>query len=116
MLFTGISKTFSTEQEQQYAANGAFWDELATIYGREQLQGLGYHWTAKSIEYVIGLKQGEIPGANCTVTLPDQHWQYATGRTEQLGMLYARIYQKGALLYEIETFDDSGNCCIAYYR
>lgn len=31
-------------------------------------------------------------------------------------MLYARIYQKGALLYEIETFDDSGNCCIAYYR
>lgn len=116
MLFTGISKTFSTEQEQQYAAIGAFWDELAAIYGREQLRGLGYHWTAKSIEYVIGLKQGEIPGANCTVALPDHHWQYATGRTEQLDMLYARIYQKGALLYEIETFDDSGSCCIAYYR
>ena len=44
MLFKGIGRTFSTENDQQYETIGAFWDELAAKYGRENLQGLGYGW------------------------------------------------------------------------
>ena len=44
MLFRGIGRTFSTENDQQYETIGAFWDELAAKYGRENLQGLGYGW------------------------------------------------------------------------
>ena len=42
MLFKGIGRTFSTENDQQYETIGAFWDELAAKYGRVNLQGLGY--------------------------------------------------------------------------
>ncbi len=44
MLFKGIGRTFSTENDQQYETIGAFWDELAAKYGRVNLQGLGYGW------------------------------------------------------------------------
>ena len=54
MLFKGIGRTFSTENDQQYETIGAFWDELAAKYGRVNLQGLGYGWKERSIEYVIG--------------------------------------------------------------
>ena len=64
MLFKGIGRTFSTENDQQYETIGAFWDELAAKYGRENLQGLGYGWKERSIEYVIGLIDGEIGGAD----------------------------------------------------
>ena len=64
MVFNGISKTFSTENNRQYETIGAFWDELSAIYGRENLRGLGYNWTSDTIEYVIGLRQGEIAGSN----------------------------------------------------
>ena len=39
MLFKGIGRTFSTENDQQYETIGAFWDELAAKYGRVNLQG-----------------------------------------------------------------------------
>ena len=39
MLFKGIGRTFSTENDQQYKTIGAFWDELAAKYGRMNLQG-----------------------------------------------------------------------------
>ena len=66
MLFKGIGRTFSTENDQQYETIGAFWDELAAKYGRENLQRLGYGWKERSIEYVIGLIDGEIGGADRT--------------------------------------------------
>ena len=40
MIFEGISKTFSTEEDKQYETIGAFWDELSAKYGRENLCGL----------------------------------------------------------------------------
>ena len=55
MLFKGISRVFSTENEAQYQTIGAFWDEMSGIYGLENLRGLGYNWTKDTIEYVIGL-------------------------------------------------------------
>ena len=81
MLFKGIGRTFSTENDQQYETIGAFWDELAAKYGRENLQGLGYGWKERSIEYVIGLIDGEIGGPDRTVTLPDMGWVTVRGRT-----------------------------------
>ena len=116
MLFTGIGRTFSTENDRHYEPIGAFWDELAAKYGRENLQGLGYGLTERSIEYVIGLTGGEIDEADRAVELPDTGWVTVRGKTADLGEIYERIYQEGRLKYEIVRFTDSGDCEIMYYR
>ncbi len=116
MVFTGISRVFSTRNEQQYETIGAFWDELTNLYGLSNLRGLGYNWTEDTIEYVIGLKQGDIEGANISVTLPDNGWVCVKGRTSELSSIYDRIYKDGRLKYEIETFTGDGLCEILYYR
>ena len=116
MLFMGIGRTFSTESDHQFETIGAFWDELAAKYGRANLQGLGYGWTERSIEYVIGLIDGEIDGADRAVELPATGWVTVRGKTADLGKIYERIYQEGRLKYEIERFTDSGDCEIMYYR
>lgn len=116
MKFIGISRVFSTVDNQQYETIGAFWDELAEKYGRNQLRGLGYNWTENSIEYVIGLKEGEIACANCSVFLPEEGWVTVTGKTSNLAELYEKIYSDGNLQYEIETFTDNDECEITYYR
>ena len=116
MEFKGIGRTFSTVGEKQYETIGAFWDEMSGIYGRENLRGLGYNWTETSIEYVIGLIDGDMEGSNIDVILPDDKWECVSGRTEELGEIYATIYKDGALKYEIEMFDDAGNCRILFYR
>ena len=116
MEFKGISRVFSTVGEQQYDTIGLFWDELSNLCGRENLRGLGYNWTNTSIEYVIGLKNGEIDGWDVCVALPEDGWTRVKGRTEELGKLYDEIYRDGPLKYEIEMFDDDGNCVIDYVR
>jgi len=116
MKFRGISRTFSTIGEKQYETIGEFWNEMSRIYGRENLRGLGYNWTETSIEYVIGLIEGDIEESNVDVILPDDQWKCASGRTEELGEIYAAIYSEGPLQYEIEMFDEEGNCKILYYR
>ena len=62
MLFKGISKEFSLLNEDQYNTIGDFWDEMASIYGLENLQGLGYKWVDDKIFYAIGLKAGDHAG------------------------------------------------------
>lgn len=116
MFFRGISRVFSTENEMQYNTIGAFWDELAEKYGRSNLRGLGYNWTPTTIEYVIGLKEGDIQGGNCSVELPDDSWNVVNGKTDDLGKIYDEIYKNGNLTYEIEMFTDNGDCEIWYLR
>ena len=116
MLFKGIGRTFSTESDRQFETIGAFWDELAAKYGRANLQGLGYGWTEQSIEYVIGLIDGEIDEADSAVELADTGWEMVRGQTANLGKIYEMIYQEGRLKYEIERFTDSGDCEMMYYR
>ena len=116
MIFKGIGRSFSTENDRQYETIGAFWDDLSAKYGLENLQGLGYGWTEHTIEYVIGLKSGEIDHADRTVNLPDEGWIRVSGRTERLGQIYEEIYRGGRLKYEIERFTDSGDCEILYLR
>ena len=116
MVFEGIGRTFSTEKDRQYQTIGAFWDELSAKYGRGNLQGLGYGWTEHSIEYVIGLKNDRIDGADRRVELPDHGWILVRGRTVFLGQIYEEIYRGGRLKYEIERFTDSGDCEILYLR
>jgi len=115
MKYIGIRRVFSTQNEEQYTTIGAFWDEMSGIYGREKLMGLGCNWTGNSIEYVIALKEGIISDANYEIELPDK-WIEAVGRTEELSFIYDEIYKDGPLLYEIEEFDDDGNCRIRYCR
>jgi hypothetical protein len=116
MKFIGIGRSFSTVGEKQYETIGAFWDEMSRKYGRENLRGLGYGWTASSIEYAIGLKDGIIDGADAEITLPDDGWTTVTGRTGELGAIYCEIYKDGLLTYEIEMFDERGGCTIIYNR
>jgi len=116
MIFTGISRVFSTVNSAQYADIGAFWDEMAEKYGRANLRGLGLNWTETSLEYVIGLIDGTAENADTTVELPDNGWITVCGRTEHLARIYDEIYADGALTFEIEMFDDNGNCRIMYYR
>ena len=93
MLFAGISRVFSTINDDQYNTIGAFWDELSEKYGLETLRGLGYNWTKDTIGYAIGLKEGIIEGANCEIELPDDGWTTVSGRTDELGKIYDDIYK-----------------------
>ena len=116
MIFIGITKDFSLANEQQYDTIGQFWDELAILYGMKNLQGLGYNWHNNMISYAIGLKKGNIKGYNLHIELPDSGWQSIRGKTDNLKQIYDEIYKSGILQYEIETFDEDGNCEIKYYR
>ncbi len=116
MVFKGISKTFSLTNEDQYNTIGAFWDEMALLYGLENLQGLGYNWIGNTMEYAIGLKSGDIAEYNVSIALPDSGWITAIGKTERLKELYDEIYKDGALIYEIEEFRENGDCVVKYYR
>lgn len=79
MLFKGISKKFSLTNEDQYNTIGKFWDDMAVIYGLENLQGLGYLWKDNFIFYAIGLKNGVIKDYNIQLELPDDDWVEITG-------------------------------------
>ena len=123
MLFSGLSKVFSTIGERQYDEIGAFWDAMSACYGMETLQGLGYRWTEDTITYVIGFKNGALPSEAAysgavyqQIQLPDAGWLQFAGRTEELPQLYDRIYADGALEYEIEEFFENGDCRILVIR
>ena len=116
MVFIGKSRVFSLVQEQQYETVGQFWDEMAALYGLENLQGLGYLWQGDQFSYAIGLKHGTVPGHNVQITLPDDGWESVTGQTDRLKALYDELYRSGPLQFEIETFFQDGTCHVRYYR
>ena len=116
MIFKGISKDFSLLNNDQYNTIGDFWDEIALLYGLENLQGLGYKWEDDKIFYAIGLKVGDIKDHNLCIELPDTGWETTFGKTEDLKNIYDEIYRSGTLKYEIETFTEDGKCHIKYYR
>lgn len=116
MKFIGISRVFSTINNEQYKTIGAFWDELSEKYGMENLRGLGYNWDNDSIEYVIGLKKGTIDNANFEIELPQDGWTILKGQIDDLPLMYEEIYKDGPLSYEIELFNKNGSCEIWYNR
>ena len=89
---------------------------MASLYGLENLQGLGYKWADGKIFYAIGLKVGNIKNYNLCIELPDANWITVNGETKSLKDIYNEIYKLGALKYEIETFSENGKCQIKYYR
>ena len=116
MRFTGIAKEFSLLNEDQYNTIGGFWNEMASLYDLENLQGLGYKWANNKIFYAIGLKIGDIKDYNLCIELPDTDWIIVNGETKKLKEIYDEIYKFGSLKYEIETFYENGKCQIKYYR
>ena len=116
MVFSGIARIFNLTNEQQYETIGQFWDEMAALYGLENLRGLGYAWQGNTISYAIGLKNGDIKGCNLHISLPDAGWESVKGKTDRLKEIYDEIYQNGRLQYEIETFCENGTCEICYFR
>ena len=116
MVFYGISRVFDLTNEAQYETIGQFWDEMAALYGLENLRGLGYAWRGNTISYAIGLKDGDMKDHNVCIPLPDDGWLTVKGQTACLKTIYDEIYQSGRLQYEIETFYEDGTCEIRYYR
>ncbi len=128
MRFCGISRTFSTENEIQYENIGQYWDDFASLYGREAIKGLGFNWAEHSIEYVLGTIDHALPFdmeklrekyPDCVykeVELPDSGWKAYAGQTEDLSDMYGEIYQEGPLKYEIESFFEDGSCSLEIYR
>ena len=116
MVFTGISRSFSLKNEDQYNTIGAFWDEMSEIYGLENLIGLGYKWENGLIYYAISLTDGEISGADFSIELPDEGWTEVYGLTDKLKEIYDKIYKDGALRLELESFTEDGRCKIKYLR
>ena len=116
MIFKGVSKEFSLLNEDQYNTIGDFGDEMALLYGLENLQGLGYKWADNKILYAIGLKSGDVKDYNVCIELPDTNWTITNGETKDLKEIYDEIYKSGSLRYEIETFYENGECQIKYYR
>jgi predicted transcriptional regulator YdeE len=116
MVFNAISRVFDLTDEQQYETIGQFWDEMAALYGLENLRGLGYAWQGNTLSYAIGLKDGNVKDCNVRISLPDDGWITAKGQTDRLKAIYDGIYQNGRLQYEIETFYEDGTCEINYYR
>ena len=91
MKFIGITKDFDLFNEAQYETIGQFWDDMAEIYGLENLRGLGHRWQNGMILYAIGLKEGIIDGYNFTIELPDDGWTRVLGRTDDLKEIYDEI-------------------------
>lgn len=122
MKFVGITRNFSTINNEQYNKIGEFWDEMAEKFGLENLIGLGYKWENNTIDYVIGLKsQEEIPGSNFIMELPDKNderWCIEKGLTEELDKVYEKICknQHHIIKYELETFYKDGTCVVTYYK
>ena len=116
MIFKGVFKTFSLNNEDQYNTIGLFWDEMCLKYGLENLIGLGYKWDKDIIYYSIGLKNGVIEEYNLEIELPDAGWIKVIGKTDDLKNIYDEIYKNGRLTYELETFNEDGTCEILYYR
>lgn len=116
MTFSGVHRCFTTKNNVQYNLIGDFWNEMAQIYGMENLRGLGCNWSEDSIEYIIGLKNGTISKANFITTLPDNNWIIIKGRIEDLSSIYEQIYSKGPIKYEIEMLYENGEIEIWYYR
>lgn len=64
----------------------------------------------------LGNQNVRLQLANFEIDLSDE-WTEVCGRTEKLSLLYAQIYEDGPVRYEIEGFNDSGDCRIRrYYR
>ncbi len=65
MLFKGIGRTFSTENDQQYETIGAFWDELAAVVAGSTM--VQWRHDAKieiRMRIIISVKQLQI----CVIT------------------------------------------------
>ena len=120
MIFKGYSKTFSTLNNKQYDLIGSFWDEMSLKFGMENLRGLGLNWTNTSIEYIIGFKNNTSFNNDDLswkkIELPDDGWEVAKGKTDNLPKIYEDIYKNSNLKYEIEMFNNDGSCKIMYIR
>ena len=67
--------------------------------------------TVDGFEKVLARHEKSIIDSYQLTQTEDEIWV-----TEQLSVLYDEIYKEGPLLYEIEEFDNEGNCQIRYCR
>ncbi len=122
----GVMKTFDCADGEQYEAIGRFWSEMSSLYGQEQLCGVGCNWRNNRLDYIIGFMNndtaelsdavGQCGGSIARLELPTSGWRHYSGKTEKLSELYDAIYADGVLDYEIERFTPDGECCVDIHR
>lgn len=49
-------------------------------------------------------------------TVGEKQYESIGAFWDEMSEIYGRVYQDGPLKYEIEMFDDAGNCKIMFYR
>ncbi|NLL00220.1 MAG: hypothetical protein GX271_06105 [Clostridiales bacterium] len=128
MQIIGIQVRFDCTDNQQFSAIGEFWNFMSFIYPKEELKGLGLNWANNSFDYVIGdfekkfdysldiIRKSYPNSKKVVIELPDHGWKVYSGKIEDIAKIYETIYKDGILDYEIEEFDDVGNCKISILR
>ena len=120
-------KRWSTVGKGQYSEISAFWNIVEKYVHCSRLQGFGCDWTDTDFLYGIIFLDKEIPEEclnevqntfpDITVEddypIPDNYEYTYEGETKNLDPLYDEIWSKGPLAYELEEFDDDGNCRIS---
>lgn len=129
MKFKGIKVTFSIENGRQYKDIAKFWEIMEKHFDVNRLSGLGFNWTDTTMDYAIGFRDNSMTraeldkvkpyfsGAEYIIQLlPNKNWRKYKGHVSKIKEKYTKIWNAGAVKFEIETFDDEGNMKILIYR
>ncbi|HHU71637.1 MAG TPA: hypothetical protein GXZ21_06325 [Clostridiales bacterium] len=128
MQINGIKVRFDCTDNKQFDAIGEFWSFMSCLYPKEELKGLGFNWADNSFDYVIGdfegkfdysfdiIRQTYSAAENVVIELPNHGWKVYLGKIEDIAKIYETIYKEGVLDFEIEEFDEMGNCKISILR
>ena len=128
MTVYGVQICFGCANGEQYDAIGTFWEKMRVLCPEVELLGVGFGWQEDTFNYLIGTKNSVpintwekicvyFPDAvNAEISLPDSGWETYTGTADTLDILYADIYKRGSLEYEIEEIKADGTAIIHIWR
>lgn len=123
-----LYKKWSTENDQQYDPISHFWDIVEQYVDCTKLRGFGYGWDNGSFVYGIIFKMNGVPEEIISAVkkeFPDMKYDDSfevptrssydnsyDGKTANIRELYEKIWNKGALICELEEFKPNGECKI----
>jgi len=126
MIFKGIRIKVSCSNWEQIKILGEFWDEITSKIDINKLVGVGFGWDRDCFDYAIGLidsfdeleiiKNFNIDDSEyIEMNLPDIGWETRTGKISDIQRIYEEEFDcyNIKFKYEIERFDDKGNCKIS---
>jgi hypothetical protein len=109
MKFVGEKRAITVDENySQVKTLGRFWDEMRTQFPSDSLLGLGCNWTNDRFDYYIGKIDEDWQWGVEIIEIPDNDWEeYSCSEQDiEIEKLYRKIYERGALDYEIESIED----------